>query len=657
MGRTILLLCLVVLTTTSFGQSNEEKALFDQLKSDNSEIVFNTYRDLGYLYENTDTSKAMYYYRKGMEHAVRWNNDAWIASAYIDFGNVQFNSDQPSVARGYFQKARTFAIRSSNASRIGACCNNIANTFLQEFRNDSALHYSFLALKEFESVGDSLKILLVKSNISSYLEDMRQLDACLEYVNECIELGIHLREYDSVVSALVTGAIAKIKKGDKAGAEAYLDKAASFMDRVVNRAMLPQFYQNLGGGYQGIQKYDRALQYADSAIKLVSEFDFVNYKASIFMLKGIVLMETGKFNESEPWLNQALSLALETRDWMVARECYMGLSQIAENQKSYVLALDYYKLYHQYSDSTLNERISEQMVEVNAKYQLDRKQFEIERIQKEGELSHLKEEQQRTTLLTITGVAILIIIVLILLYAIQRRKVITEKQEIALQEARISALEQEKIVVAMDSIIRGEEQERSRVAKDLHDGLGGLLSGVKLSLSSIKGNLIIEENQVRIFERSISQLDEAIHEMRRVAHNMMPESLIKFGLPEAVSSLCQSILDKTSIKVHFSAQQWTGRIAADKEIMAYRIIQELVNNMIKHSAANAVIIQLTLHNDTAHLEVEDDGNGFDMIEWETNSGMGFSNLKSRVDYLKGRIHVHAEKGKGASFVIEFPVKE
>lgn len=655
MIRATFLLFFLLSSFVFWCQTEEEKKLLDLVQSSDASVVFNAYRDLGYLFENSDTSKAMSYYKKGMEVAKNNNNKTWIASAFIDYGNVQYNSHQPELARSFFIEATHFAKLDNNRSRVGACYNNIANTFLQEFRNDSALHYSILALKEFTAVNDSSMMLVVKSNIASYLEDMRQLEDCLKYVDESVALGLKLKDFDSVVSALLTGAIAKTKLKDFNGAEKYLDRASELMPYTVNETIRPQFFQNLGGGYQGIEKYDKALQYADSALRLVKKFDFVYYKSSILMLKGVVLNDLNRPNEALPYINEALTLALNTRDWMVVRECYITLSRISEKQGMSDVALEYYKLYHQFSDSTLNEKISSQLVEVNGKYQLERKQFELERVQRENELNHLKEEKQRIILLTISGIAILIIIVLLLLYAVQRRKVVLEKQEIALQEAKISALEQEKQVVALDSIIKGEENERSRVAKDLHDGLGSLLSGVKLSLSTMRGNLIIEESQVRIFERSIQQLDEAIQEMRRVAHNMMPESLIKFGLVEAVASLCESIQNSGRLKIHYTSQSWNRRISSDKEIMAYRIVQELLNNAIKHSQATSVIVQLSIHNEIAQIEVEDNGAGFDLEKWNKGEGMGFSNLKNRVDYLKGDIHVQSDVSSGSSFVIEFPI--
>ena len=214
--------------------------------------------------------------------------------------------------------------------------------------------------------------------------------------------------------------------------------------------------------------------------------------------------------------------------------------------------------------------------------------------------------------------------------------------------------EKEKQLVALNSLLQGQELERARMAKDLHDGLGGMLSGVKLSLSSMKGNQIISEEHAVLFQKSILQLDSAISEMRRVAHNMMPEALLKFGLADAVNDLCQWLSENGNIRAHFEKINFDDRLSSDQEVVAYRMIQELVNNAIKHSACKSIIVQLSKNENIVQLLVEDDGKGFDTGMLNSAKGMGYENLNNRVDYLKGTLSIKSEKEKGTSVMIEFP---
>ena len=147
----------------------------------------------------------------------------------------------------------------------------------------------------------------------------------------------------------------------------------------------------------------------------------------------------------------------------------------------------------------------------------------------------------------------------------------------------------------------------------------------------MKGNVILQQQDAGLFAKSIQQLDNAISEMRRVAHNMMPESLLKFGLTQAIQDYCET------------------------EIVLYRIIQELVNNTIKHAQAQHVIIQLVKNEKNVTLTVEDDGKGFDVNVLEKIKGFGLSNIQSRVDYLKGNLEIDSQNNIGTSFYITIPV--
>ena len=185
------------------------------------------------------------------------------------------------------------------------------------------------------------------------------------------------------------------------------------------------------------------------------------------------------------------------------------------------------------------------------------------------------------------------------------------KQREELQQQRIRELEKDKQLIAVDSMLKGQEDERSRLAKDLHDGLGGLLSGVKFSLSNMKDNLIMTPDNMAVFERSLDMLDTSIKELRRVAHNMMPEILTKFGLDEALREYCNTVNATNLLAVKYQSLGMETRLDKATEIIIYRIVQELLNNVLKHASASEAFIQLIRENDRLNMVVEDNGRGFD----------------------------------------------
>ncbi len=217
--------------------------------------------------------------------------------------------------------------------------------------------------------------------------------------------------------------------------------------------------------------------------------------------------------------------------------------------------------------------------------------------------------------------------------------------------------ENEKKMLALNSIIQGQEAERSRMARDLHDGLGGMLSGIKLNLSAINGNVVIAEQDALLFKSTIHQLDKAISEMRQIAHNMMPEALIKFGLSEALEDFCDGINESNQVRMKYSHLGDASNLGQSTEVILYRIVQELCNNALKHASAKNIFIQLAEQEKCIILTVEDDGVGFDQHPSQARSGAGLKNVQARVEYLKGHLDIQSAAGNGTSINIEIPLDD
>jgi two-component system, NarL family, sensor kinase len=232
----------------------------------------------------------------------------------------------------------------------------------------------------------------------------------------------------------------------------------------------------------------------------------------------------------------------------------------------------------------------------------------------------------------------------------------TYKQKQKLQQQRINELEAEKQLAATEAVLKGEEQERTRLAKDLHDGLGGMLSGIKYSFQTMKGNLVMTPENHQAFERSMDMLDSSIKEMRRVAHNMMPEALVKFGLDTALKDFCNDINQSGALQVNYQSIGMENQsIEQTSAIAIYRIVQELINNTMKHAAAKTAIVQVSKTNGEISITVEDDGKGFNPLILQSAKGIGWSNIQSRIEYLKGKLDIQSDPGRGTSVHIELNI--
>ena len=220
----------------------------------------------------------------------------------------------------------------------------------------------------------------------------------------------------------------------------------------------------------------------------------------------------------------------------------------------------------------------------------------------------------------------------------------TQKQKI--QQQKITALKKEQEVVAIKSLMKGEEDERVRLAKDLHDGLGGLLSGVKLQIAN---TYQADEQSHKITEN----LDAAISEMRRISHNLMPEILEREGLIPALNQFCQSIRQTKALNVAFEYSGISDRYNRTTEISVYRILQELINNILKHARATEAIVQLIQAEDVLHITVEDNGVGMNSSE----AGFGMDSITERINFLNGTMSIESEIEMGTTVCIEIALKK
>ena len=216
-------------------------------------------------------------------------------------------------------------------------------------------------------------------------------------------------------------------------------------------------------------------------------------------------------------------------------------------------------------------------------------------------------------------------------------------------QIEIDKLQQQSKLDALRAMIDGQEEERKRIAYDLHDQLGGLLTTAKLELSKS----ITTEDPENNIQSVVDKIDQACNDVRRIAHNMMPHALMKMGLDSAVGDLVESLNQSGTVDLTYQNLA-DVELDAEQKISVYRIIHELISNSIKHADPESILIQLSRHNGTFSLVVEDDGQGFDPKT--VNEGLGLHSLKSRVEYLNGDYTLDSRPGEGTSITVDFPVR-
>ncbi|AVF49090.1 two-component sensor histidine kinase [Elizabethkingia anophelis] len=278
----------------------------------------------------------------------------------------------------------------------------------------------------------------------------------------------------------------------------------------------------------------------------------------------------------------------------------------------------------------------------------------LETRQKNNDINNYKKllafKEKINTYYTIF-IVIFIVLILLLLYAYKQRAKSMKQRD----ELHALAMEKEKQnskISTLTALLEGQEQERGRLARDLHDGLGGLLSGTKHQLSYLDPHQ--SENIEEGISKSIKQIDGAVEELRRVAHNLMPDLLVKYGLEVAIQEFASRI-SNNALDIHTEFINYSNSLSEEKQLIIYRIIQELVNNAIKHAEASEIIIQISQEENVLNLTVEDNGKGFDHKGLNVKKTAGFHNIESRVQFLKGTMNIISELNIGTSIELQIPI--
>lgn len=303
-----------------------------------------------------------------------------------------------------------------------------------------------------------------------------------------------------------------------------------------------------------------------------------------------------------------------------------------------------------YEDLLQAVDIYDSLETINTLTKLEEVNLKFETAEKEKEILSLKvkNEEKKSQAYLLGGLASILALVIFGGYYAYNQRLRKARKKERQQEAEVDFLKQEQQNKIFSAMIEGQEKERKRLAIDLHDGLGGRLSGISMNLSKLDKDEPKEYPKKQL-QKVIKDLNDSLTELRSIARNMMPETLVKFGLQAALKDYCSSMTgSETKVTLQFYGSD-TG-IDINQQVTMYRVIQELINNAVKHAKATEVLVQYMREGNKVDITVEDNGIGFNKNERlkQKDHGMGLSNLQTRVAYLKGIIDFESEENEGTT---------
>ncbi|HSU26842.1 MAG TPA: sensor histidine kinase [Chitinophagaceae bacterium] len=624
-------------------------------KADNDSVRARALLDIGEAIEVTATTESLVYYQQALALSKKIKNNRLILSSMNDIGVCYIELNKMDSAILSFQAAIPVAKELNDTLRVARITANIGNVFLHKNDPIHAIDYYLQAAKLWETCGDKNRLPALYSNICSLLSGQKEFDKSIEYGNKALDLAQKLGDDYSEVNAMINLSETYSQTGKEALQFEFLQKALPLAKKGEDIEQIATVYEDLGAYYFEKKDYSPSLSNYLEGHKYVLQMGNQYHLSTSFYMLSNVYHHLKQNDKALQYILQAEKIAIEVGARADLKNIYKTRAEIEQALGNYKVASEYFSKTLTLSDSLFKTSTSEKVAEVEAIYQNEKKQQEIIQLQKDKEIQSLTIKHKSTLNYILFGSIGVLLLTGFLIYRNIRNRHLLTKKEAELQQHRISELEKDKKLVAVDSLLKGQEEERSRLAKDLHDGLGGLLSGVKYSLSNMKDNLVITPDNMAVFERSLDMIDTSINELRRVAHNMMPEMLMKFGLDEALKEYCIMINSARLISVKYQSVGMDARLDRSVEIIIYRIVQELLNNTMKHAVATESFVQLIRDGNRLNVVVEDNGKGFDSSLKENQKGAGLANIRSRVDYLKGQLAIHAEPGKGTLVNIEFNI--
>ena len=536
--------------------------------------------------------------------------------------------------------------------------NNIGKIHRIKGHYDSALLYYQKSLIIRERSENQVFILSSILSIAALLIELEEYDSANYYYRNSLNLSKKINRKRDFGRSLNGLAIVNLKKGKFDTALHYLWEAKPVYRSFNSPAALIPIYSNLGNAHYRLENLDSSLFYHTKSLELSEKIGMRHSVLESNNNIGNVHRKSGAYEKAIVAYQSAVKIAKEIDAKSVLQFIYYSMSQCYYSMSNYKEAYSYYKDYAFLHDTLVNEDKNRAITELRTQYNLSKTEIELQK----SEITLLRFEQENKSQRWLMAFLLLMLTVsLFVFYLLNKqkeaqKKVLEKNHELANQ--KIDELLKKQEIQSLQGVLAGQEEERKRIAGDLHDKLGAILGMVKLHFSAVEDRIdVLRDDNKQQYEKANALLDQASEEVRNISHNLVSGVLTKFGLAPALNDLKDKIESTGKLKVQLLINDMDERLSGEQELQLYRIVQELVSNILKHAKAQTAVIQLNRVNGHLNLIVEDDGIGFDPETVKKKEGMGMQNLQARVVQLGGKLHYDSGKGAGTTVSIDIPINE
>ncbi|HEX6432478.1 MAG TPA: tetratricopeptide repeat protein [Niastella sp.] len=602
------------------------------------------------FYSTRDTSKALNYARKSIGLSAADAYLSAIAHFYLAGVYFEFDADRSQQAYLYaekglrpFQQKEALIYRSRAWNNYGAI----------EQRRDNARGYLDIlinkALPLAQQAGDSTRVALNYHNIGLVLLNMNEYERALPYFSRAIAImEAGNRVYADLADAYVLSARATILGGQPEQALPFLKKAKKILEPNPDSWYWPLYYSVEGSYYRYTNSFTLAHQSLERGLALAEQMNDVFEKRSLLYEQFNVYKQEKNYTAAKNMLLQGLAMEVSFPLSKNKKQLLFDLAAMEKQSGNTEAAYRWLMQYTLISDSIYAKQTKTEIAALEARFRTAEKEKQILNLEHEKKISARDRKFQLLLLLAL--IAVLSLVATLAIMRLQHRKKMAAKRE-AEYQAELEKIEKEKQLSNYTALMEGQEQERRRLARDLHDGLGCRLSAIKLGLSRITAESAQQELSL---QQITDQLDVSIRELRWISRNMMPEALLTLGLQDALKDLCSSVMSP-QLRLVYNAYNIDPALPLTTQTMIYRMIQEIINNAVNHAEASVLLLQCSQEEDSFFITVEDNGKGFNASNHHSE-GIGLKNIRNRVHYFNGNLTIESSR-EGTIINIELHVAQ
>ncbi len=625
-----------------------------------------TLNNMGSLYRIMGEKKKAYEsYLKSIEIKEKLGDERSVSTSYLNLGNWLSEEAEYENAMHYYQKFREVQVSLGDTAGLSLVLMNMGNVFYNQGAYQDALANYLESLSLINKAGiDEDKLIASRlEKIGLVYEKQGYSDQAIEYYTKALKVYKKFKDPERIGSILQNIGIIFETLNLPDSSLHYYDLAVSELEVLNNKELVAFVNNNIGVIYNAKGEYDIALQYLEKSLAVYEESGNQRKLAELYHNIGSNKFYRSNYDQALSFFQKSLENALRTDYLAIETQTLSGIADVYEAKEDYRKAYEYLLRSNTMKDSLLNSEKTEVIEELITKYETEKKDTEIKVLTAEqAENEALIQKRNAERKLLIIGVLALfsaiIGIIFWFVYSARKKRIIASQKEKIYQKEIDSLLDNQQLKT-IGAMLDGQDKERKRLAAELHDRLGSILSLVKLYFSSLNDD--IKEKQPDLynhFEEGNRFLDDAFSEVRAIIKEMHEGKISGDGLKNDVSELLTKI-GKIGVDVQ-SNINLSMSLDTHIEINVFRVIQEALSNALKYSKADVIELLLT-DGKYLTLRIKDNGIGFDPAENNTQiserESYGVGNMENRVKLLGGEFQLQTAKGQGVDINIKIPLNE